>query len=334
MSITTDLTLDHLTRAKLYSTELKEALQDTLMAQNYVRWLDGFPDGSQFVIPSIGTLESQDYSENEAVQYQALDTGEWTFTINEYVQSGIYITEKAKQDSFYASELVAGFVPKMQRALQERLEADIFKQGQPMTGNPAGSQVAGDPNSINGAQHRWVGSGTLNSKHVLDVTDFAKASYSLKKANVPDTNLIAIVDPANEYYLNTLTNITNVSNNPRWEGVITTGLGSGMRFVKNIYGFDVYTSNRLPLAGADQTGASETINSVASATGSVANLFFSAAPDILPYVGAWRQMPKVDSEYNKDYQREEYVVTSRYGLKIYRPENFISVLTDPTAVFG
>ena len=105
-----------------------------------------------------------------------------------------------------------------------------------------------------------------------------------------------------------------------------------MRFVKNIFGFDVYTSNRLPLCGQNQSGTAETISTVASGTDAVCNLFFSASSDVLPFVGAWRQMPKVDGEYNKDLQRDEYVTTARYGVKIFRPENFITVLSDPSAV--
>ena len=53
---------------------------------------------------------------------------------------------------------------------------------------------------------------------------------------------------------------------------------------------------------------------------------------VLPFVGAWRQMPQVDSEYNKDFQREEYVTTARYGVKLYRPENLVCVLTDTDQV--
>ena len=91
-----------------------------------------------------------------------------------------------------------------------------------------------------------------------------------------------------------------------------------------VYGFDVYTSNYL----AD---ANETIDSVTTAAGK-ANMFFSAASDILPFVGAWRQMPQVDSEYNKDFQREEYVTTARYGVSLYRPENLVVVLSDTDQV--
>lgn len=333
MAGTSTANTEALIRAELWSNELKDVLTDELMAEKFVRWLDNFPDGNQLTIPSVGaTLPVRNLAEDQAVQYDTLDNGEFNFTITEYIQTGTYITNKAKQDLFYAQQLISQFVPKMKRSIQERLEQDIWKEGQPKTGNPAGYQVAGNTNAINGAAHRWVGSDTLNSKRVLGVTDFAKALHSIKKANVPQSNLIAIVDPSTEYYLNTLTNLVNFSNTPYWEGVVETGLARDMRFVKNIFGWDVYTSNRLPKCGQNQSGTAETINTVSSGTDAVCNLFFSANSDVIPYVGAWRQPPKVEGEYNKDFQREEYIMTARYGLKIYRPENLITVLSDPSAV--
>jgi hypothetical protein len=44
MAMTTaNMTL--LTRSEVWSSELKEILRDEMMAQRYVRMLDGFPDG-------------------------------------------------------------------------------------------------------------------------------------------------------------------------------------------------------------------------------------------------------------------------------------------------
>jgi hypothetical protein len=302
---------DILIRAELWSNQLKEELQDELQAQKYVRFLSDFPDGDTFTIPSIGQAITDDYVEDTAVKYRSLDTGEFQFSITEYVSSGHYITKKARQDLFYASQLEAGFVPKQKRAIMVRLEEDIMElQSQ---------QTSADLNNINGAPHRFVASGT---NQIITPQDFAKARYSLKKANVPDTNLVAIVDPSVEYTLNTMTNLVNMSNNPQWEGIVSSGIATGMRFVKNIYGFDVYTSNYI------DDVASETIDSVAAADAK-ANLFFSAAPgDTLPFVGAWRQMPEVDAGFNKDFQREEYVTTARWGVKLYRPENFVVILSE------
>lgn len=313
----------HLIRSELWSNSLKDVLTDELMAQGYVRWLSEFPDGDQFTIPSIGEATVRDYTEDTAIEYDALDTGEFTFNISEYVSSGMYITDKNKQDGFYMSELEASFIPKQARAIMQRLEGDILKQGQP---GVTGGQTVADLNAINGEAHRWVGSATVNSVKTLGVEDFARANLSLNKANVPQENRIAIVDPSVAYVMDTITNITNISNNPHFEGLVTSGISNGMKFVKNIYGFDVFTSNYLAKCGANQSGTSETIDSVASGADARANVFFSASQDVLPYMGAWRQMPRVESERNKDFQRDEYLTTARYGLKLYRPENFITVL--------
>ena len=311
-----------LTRSEIWSSQLKEVLQDKLEAQGWVNWLSEFPDGDQFTIPSIGESTIRDYTEDTDVVFDALDTGEFTFTISEYKSAGHYITEKARQDLFYAAQLEAKFVPSQARAFAEVLETDILALA---AGGASGGQTAGDANQINGADHRFVGTGTTQT---FAVADAAKALFSLKRANVPGANLIAIVDPSVEYELNTLTNIVNVSNNPRWEGIIESGIGSDMRFVRNIFGFDFYVSNYLPDALSETIGGLTT-----DASSAKANIFFSAAsPDILPFMGAFRQMPKVDADYNMHKQREEYVTTARYGLKVYRPENLVCVLCDTDQV--
>lgn len=318
---------DLLIRSEIWSNQLKETLKDTLEATKYVRWID-FPDGTTLTIPSIGDLDSYDYTEDSAIEYTPMDTGEFQFTINEYKASGTYISNKARQDLFYASELEAAFLPNQLRAIQVDLEAHILKTGQPDFTN-GDTQTTADANTINGANHRWVGSDTVGASRVIGMQDFAKARYSLKQANVPMSALICIVDPAFEYYFNTQAGFLDVSYNQRFEGIVADGVMSGMAFSRNIYGWDVYTSNYLP------TGYSETIDTVASGTGATACLFFSmdTSNDVAPWIGSWRQMPKVDSEYNKDRQREEYVTTARYDTALYRPENLITVLSQTDIVF-
>jgi hypothetical protein len=308
--------LTQLTRANLWSSELKDILQDEMQAQKYVRLLDVFPDGDTFNIPSIGDLQVDNYEEDTDVLFRPMDTGNFTFSITEYLSSATYITKKAQQDAFYASMMESTFVPKQNRAIMAHFETTTFAA--PEAGVAANSSLL-----IDSLKHRWAAAG---SGATMDVTDFARAAYVLKKLNVPDTNLVAIVDPSVEYTINTITNLTNISNNPMWEGIVTSGIATGMRFVKNIYGFDVYTSNYLKTNtdSALQVGASATTVNFGTDNGKV-NLFFSAASDVNPFIGAWRQQPEVDYEYNKDKQRHEYVTTARYGVKLYRPENMIRV---------
>lgn len=312
----------HLTRAEIWTDQLKEVLLPDLMGMNAVDWLSNFPDGDQINIPSVGQASVQDYAENEPITFQNLDTGEFTFSITEYLSSGHFITKKAQQDSFYAERLEAMFVPKQRRAIEERLEEDMFEL--------QGEQTAGNTNTINGAAHRMVAGGTVNSATAITFKDFAKAKFALDKAHVPAAGRVAIVDPSVEFTLNTLTNITALTNdNQMYDDVVQKGFGTGTRFFKNIYGFDVWVSNFL-----DEPDA-ETIDSVASAAGNgvmKANMFFSLESSVKPFVGAWRQMPEVDADYNMQRQRYEYVTTCRYGLKLFRPENLVTVLTSTDVI--
>lgn len=308
-----------LTRTEVWSSELKDILRDEMMAQNYVRMLDGFPDGNTFHIPSIGQAQVDNYSEDAAVTYRPLDTGEFTFTVDKYLSSASYMTKKAEQDTFYANELMSRFVPEQERAIMEHFETTTMAA--PEAGVSANSQEA-----IDGVYHRMAG----GNSGVIELADFAYARYALKKANVPDQNMVAIVDPSVEFILNTLTNVVNVSNNPMFEGLVRDGIATGMRFVANVYGFDVYTSNYL--ADVSDSALPERDGSTTndySSTNGKANLFFSASQTVNPFVGAWRQMPEVDYEYNKDFQRHEFVTTARYGVKLYRPENMVVVASDP-----
>jgi len=317
---------DLLIRSELYSAQLKEILEDELMAQGYVDWLTEFPDGTTFTVPSVGQATTQTVAEDQAIKYSALDTGEFQFTITEYLGSAHYVTKKNLQDSFYMQRVMSQFAAKESRAIMEVLEADILKTPGPTASQSGTNQSADSANQVNGYDHRYIGTG---SGDTMDPADFAYAKLALKKANVPLNNLVAIVDPTVGYQLETLTGLSDVTYNPRWEGIIGTGLTTGMRFIRNVYGFDVYESNYLA-AGLGETithgGASNSV------TNGVQNLFFSADSTVLPIMGAWRQMPEVDAEFNKDFQREEYVTTARWGLKLFRPENMVCVLTDSTAV--
>ena len=304
---------EHLIRSNLWSKQLKELLLDDLCAMKFVKLITDFPDGTTINIPSIGEAETADYSEGQAIKYNKLDTGNFQFSFDQYKYSANSISEKFKRDSFYADDVLAAFLPRQHRALMETVETRIFSIFN-------AGQTASNANQINGADHRWVGSGT---NETLALKDFAKAHYALTKAQVPLRNLVAIVDPTVAYTIQTQANVVNLlSPQQKWENLVNTGLVTGMNFQFNLYGFDVYVSNYLPRSLA------ETINGVTTTVG-VSNLFFSAAPgDTMPIVGGFRQMPTVFSEFNKDLQQTEYLTIAEYGFKVYRPENCICVLTD------
>src|SRR5882757_7222451 len=249
---------NYLIRSNIWSRQIKELLLDELMAMKFVRMISDFPDGVTLNIPSIGEAITADFTEGQAIKYNAMDTGNFTFSFDKYKYSANAISEKFKRDSFYSQDVVAAFVPRQHRALMEALETDILAKAN-------AGQTASNLNTINNASHRWVASGSSAS---MIFQDFAKARYALTKANVPLQNLCAIVDPSVAYTLETQTNVVNLlSPNPTWNDIPREGLVTGFKFRFNVFGFDVYESNYLPAI------ASETINSVTCTSG-VANYFF------------------------------------------------------------
>lgn len=327
--------MDHLIRSELWTGDIKGNLLDELSAQKYVRWLTNFPDGTTLTIPSIGEASVQSITENVDIDFEKLVTGEFQFTINEYVASGHYITRKALMDSYWGPQVLASFVPKQSRALSEYVETRVLAAPSPgVTNGQTILTTSTDPNAVNGVKHRFFATGTSN---VVQLKDFAYAKLALKKARVPLMGLVAIVDPSVGYNLETLTNVVNVSNNPRWEGIVQTGVTTGMSFIKNIYGFDVYESNYLANGPADLTTDGSTYDTDGTSTATanyVQNLFFAmgAGGDVIPIIGAWRQMPTVDSDFDIRKQREEYVTTSYFDVSQYRPENMVCVLSDSTQI--
>lgn len=313
MSSQSDL---HLTRTLVWDSQLKKIYEDELFAQQWVKMLTNFPDGDTINIPSIGQAEVKDYVENEPIEFTGLDTGNFTFSIDQYKSSATYLTDKNAQDSFYTSQLMSAFVPAQARAIGKSMEVNALKVG------PDG-QTADAANNVNGHPHRWVAQGT---NEVINATDFQKAGLSLDMANIPAVGRIALIDPTAAFALGQLTSTTNATNNPQWTNVITDGIMNGLtRLALNVYGFDVYVSQNL-----HKNTATEQIGGAgpSSAIGAANNLFFSVADDAMPIIGAVRQPPRVETERNIKRQRQEWVTTARYAHKLYRPEGLVVVVSD------
>src|SRR5882757_11504391 len=126
MAAFTDMTNQFLVRTTLWSRQIKELLLDELNAMKFVRVIQDFPDGYTLNIPSIGEAETADFNENMAVKYNQFDTGNFTFSFDNYKYSANAISEKFKRDSFYSQDVIAAFVPRQHRAIMEAVETNIF----------------------------------------------------------------------------------------------------------------------------------------------------------------------------------------------------------------
>lgn len=313
----TDATQLNSIRTQVFSSDITGLLLDDLNAMQFVRTLNDFPDGFNFNIPIVGEAEVLTFNEGTQLKYNQMDTGNFQFNFTDYVYAGNSMSEKFKRDSWLSPQILALFPVRQHRALMEYYETRVWQVGN-------AGQTASNTNTINGASHRWVASGATPA---ISFVDFSKARYALTKSNVPMRNLVAVVDPSTAFTLETQANVTNLMTPAgQWQSITSQGLTTGFKYRFNIYGFDVYESNYLP------AGISETINGV-SVTNGVCNYFFDATPgDTLPWVGAWRQMPTVQSKFDMDLQQWDYATICEFGLGFFREQNFVNVLTSKSAV--
>lgn len=301
MITTTNSATNPLIRSELWSQRIQEELQEELMAQALVPWVTDFPDGDQLTIPVLSHLSTRDYTEGEDITVDDPTVTEFTLTIDKYVQSGISVTDKMKQDAYYINILNSKFPEQVMRAIKERLESDIMLLHKGQTSN--------DANTINGQAHRYVGTGASN---VITLKDVAQAKLSLDKANVSKAGRVAIVDPTVSYQLCQIDNVIRQDTYGA-NSVIRDGFGTTTR-IGTYLGFEFYESNMLDEATA--------LNHV---TGGAlkANLFLGNEA----FIGAMRLQPEVETSRDWARKRDVYHVTSRYGLKLYRPAALVTVLT-------
>lgn len=314
-----------LRRAEVYSALILDTIKDEFLPDGIHRDVSDFQDGDTLHITTFGDLVLRDLAEDQPTPVDPMDSGEITLAITEYVGNGVYMTDKVRDDSWKAAQFDAAIVPKQSRAIKERYETDMLAAAN-------SGQTASNANAINGYAHRYVASG---ANQTIDLEDFIYAKLALDKANAPEDGRIAIVDGLVAATLDNLTNIVNVSNNPAFEGIINTGFAKNMRFVKHVFGFDVYTSNRLPTVSSETVDTSAITvpapSSSATVTSGVANLFMCVGDDTeTPIMGAWRRMPSFEGERNARWRRDEFYASARWGFGLQRTQTLVVVLTNAT----
>ena len=309
---------NHLMRNEVFSSQIKEIFMDEVYARQWVNMTSELPDGMNLKINSIGELTMSEAAEATELPDSRMDTGQFIFNFDEHQGVKVKFTDEFFEEDFMAPQILAGTTQRMMRAFDVEFETKVLA-----TINKDNGQVKNDGNIINSRRHRITASGAGRK---LSLADFAYAKNALKKAHVPMTNLVAIVDTNVEFDLDITTNIIDVSNNPRWEGIVETGIGSGTKFIRNIYGFDVYSSEYLDVYNQGETSLTNFSGDVtAPVAGDKMALFFSASSDATPFIGGFRRNPTVKSWRDEAIGTEYHQMTTRYGLGLYRPEAVVSI---------
>ena len=313
----------HLKRNEVFTSQIKESFEDQTFMQGMVRMINDFGDGDNYRISSIGELTMDQMSESQSLPERRPDTGQFVFNINEHVGLKVSFTDKFLEDDFLAGAAISATPRKMKRAFDEYFETQALKLHRVQTSN--------DFNTINGGRHRLTASGTSLR---LTQNDFAYARYSLQKAKVPLSGLVAIVDPSVEFNTNINATLSTNTDGPRWQGADGMPVaGDGVRFLNTIAGFDVYVSDYLDTATAAEAAVldyDDTANG-GIAVGNKFNLFFCMGEeDAKPFIGAWRRSPRIVSWRDEDVETEYHQFSARFGLNLYRPESLVTIASGTT----
>ena len=308
-----------------YSQFILENLHDYLLPEGMYRDVSDFGSGTTLNIKTVGSVTIQDAAEDTPLVFSPIDTGTINLSITDYVGDAWKVTDDLREDGSQIDTLMAMRAQESTRALGENHETKFLS-----VANAA--QTAAGLNLVNGRPHRWVGSAAANAR-TLTLNDFISMKLAFDKANVPAGGRIAIVDPVVEATLNSLQNLVNVSNNPMFEGMVTEGFARDHKFVRNIFGFDVYTSNFLPSLTATEAinASSYGLTSETAAVGDKANVFMCVADDTCkPIMHAWRRAPQTEGWRDNEERADKFQVTSRFGLGAQRVDTLGVILTHPS----
>jgi hypothetical protein len=313
--------------AQQYSQFILENLHDYLLPEGMWRDVTDFGSGTTLNIKTVGTVTIQDAAEDTPLNYSPIDTGTLTLSITDYVGDAWKVSDDLREDGSQVDTLMAMRAMESTRALGENHETRFLS-----VANAA--QTAANVNLVNGRPHRWVAGGSGATDRIIDLSDFVAMKLAFDKANAPAGGRIAIVDPVVEASLNTLvTQTASINYNPMFEGLVTEGFARDHRFVRNIMGWDVYTSNFLPKLTATEAlnASSYGLANDTAEVGDVANIFMCVADDSCkPIMHAWRRAPQTEGWRDNEERADKYQVTSRYGLGAQRVDTLGVILTHPT----
>lgn len=282
--------------AEQYSSFILNNLHDGLLPQTFYRNVSDFGSGTTLHIKTVGSVTIQEAAEDTPLVYNPIESGEVSLQITNYVGDAWYVTDDLREDGSQIEQLMSARSVESTRALQETFESRFLS-----VCNSA--QTNANANVINGFAHRIASAETNN---VFALKHLIAMRLAFDKANVPDSGRVFICDPVVEATLNGLVTITH-DVSPFGEMILKEGMARGQRFVMQLFGWDIITSNRLP-TGTFGDGTT-------SVTSGVANIFMCVLDDnTKPIMAAWRRMPKVEGERNKDRARDEFVTRCRWGM--------------------
>jgi hypothetical protein len=282
---------------QLYSKMLLTTFQDEPFPVALWRDVTDFQHGDTLNIPTIGQRVVQDVEEDVDIQFTPIDNGRVNLTITDRKGIGTYVTDDLKEDGLIDVPMyLARNAVEEARAINKDFESRFFEVCNT-------SQTAADPNNINSFARRKLATGTNST---MSEDDLIEMGLAFDKAEVTQGGRVAIVSPVVARTLEKLvtrvkSDVASLAANPLNEMLRQNGFAKNHRFVTDLYGWNIWTSNRLDtLAG----GASVDGTNNAPAEGADLNVFMCVADDnCKPIMAAWRRQPKSEFFRNTNKAR-------------------------------
>jgi len=307
--------------AEQYSTFILQNLHAGLLPNTFYRNVTDFPNGSTLNIKTIGSATIQEITENEDITYNPIESGNIQLSISDYIGDAFYVTDIMRQDGAQVEQLLSMRAAEGTRAIQEAFESRFLA-------TLYAGQTEGELNDTNGFAHRLVGNGGAGNRAMTE-SELIDMRLAFDKANVPQSGRIAIVDPVVAATFSKQAQLINNldASSPLTQALVKDGFDKEHKFVTDIHGFQIWTSNRLPKVASGAGNGSDTLNSAG-----VANLFMCVADDqCKPGMVAWRQTPSTETDRDISKGRDEFVTKTRWGDGVQRVDTLGVVLTSATA---
>lgn len=305
-----------------YSNFILQNLHDGLLPNTFYRNVTDFGNGETLNIKTVGSATIQEITEGEDITYNPIESGTVQLQITDYIGDGFFVTDVMRQDGAQVEQLLALRAQEGTRAIQETFESRFLSMLN-------AAQTDADPNNVNGFSHRFQASGANDT---MAEEDFIDMRLAFDKANVPMAGRIAIVDPIVAATMSKRSLLTSNfdASSPLFQSLVKDGFDKEHKFVTELHGWQIWTSNRLPtlaasasVDGTDSVGASDT---------GVANIFMCVADDqCKPGMVAWRQTPSTETDRDISKGRDEFVTKTRWGDGPQRVDTLGVIVTSATS---
>ena len=313
---------------EIWAKDLIKRRDESLVMRDSVSLINfGGNKGDTIYIPYVSNLAVKSKAAGAPVTYQAFSDNRWQMTVNRYKEVSFAIDNFL--EIFADRDLRSIYTERAGFALARELEYAILAERATVNGYNSGSNVVS------------------NSTSGLTYSDILAANEILDKNNVPRQGRKLYIDPSQYYSLLAQDEFINAdynTGNAVQSGQVGSICGVPVKMTTSIVANSLtgYTNGdgaaSQPTAGCLGSPyfptQSPALRDGTSVTASALTVGYHTAllcnPEWVKL--AMKKMPKVDAEWNVDYQEWHVIQTMIYDLEGFRPDHAVIINSDEDGV--